>query len=88
MRAKIIQEFKGEINDVKFINEQVYRTSEYLIENIENKFGEVSKNFVEDLKNTIEIAAYKYDTFDFKVSTLVSFSLKLLYFLFSKNSLL
>ena len=28
MRAKIIQEFKGEINDVKFINEQVYRTSE------------------------------------------------------------
>ena len=59
MRAKIIQEFKGEINDVKFINEQVYRTSEYLIENIENKFGEVSKNFVEDLKNTIEIAAYK-----------------------------
>ena len=67
MRAKIIQEFKGEINDVKFINEQVYRTSEYLIENIENKFGEVSKNFVEDLKNTIEIAAYKYDTFDFKV---------------------
>lgn len=34
MRAKIIQEFKGEINDVKFINEQVYRTSEYLIENI------------------------------------------------------
>ena len=67
MRAKIIQEFKGEINDVKFINEQVYRTSEYLIENIENKFGEVSKNFVEDLKNTIEIAAYKSDTFDFKV---------------------
>lgn len=67
MRAKIIQEFKGEINDVKFTNEQVYRTSEYLIENIENKFGEVSKNFVEDLKNTIKIAAYKYDTFDFKV---------------------
>lgn len=33
MRAKIIQEFKGEINDVKFTNEQVYRTSEYLIEN-------------------------------------------------------
>lgn len=67
MRAKIIQEFKGEINDVKFTNEQVYRTSEYLIENIENKFGEVSKNFVEDLKNTIESAAYKYDTFDFKI---------------------
>ncbi|WP_338949471.1 hypothetical protein KSU05_07145 [Fusobacterium nucleatum] len=67
MKAKVIQEFKGEINSVEFTNEQIYRTSEYLIENIENKFGETSKDFVEDLKNSIERAAYKYDTFDFKV---------------------
>lgn len=67
MKAKVIQEFKGEINDVKFTNEQIYRTTEFLLENIENKFGEVSKNFVEDFKNSIERASYKYDTFDFKV---------------------
>ena len=67
MKAKVIQGFKGEINSVEFTNEQIYRTSEYLIENIENKFGETSKDFVEDLKDSIERAAYKYDTFDFKV---------------------
>lgn len=67
MKAKVIQEFKGEINSVEFTNEQIYRTSQYLIENIENKFGETSKDFVEDLKDSIERAAYKYDTFDFKV---------------------
>ncbi|WP_150153601.1 hypothetical protein [Fusobacterium nucleatum] len=67
MKAKVIQEFKGEINGIEFTNEQIYRTSEYLIENIENKFGETSKDFIEDLKNSIERAAYKYDTFDFKV---------------------
>lgn len=67
MKAKVIQEFKGEINGIEFTNEQIYRTSEYLIENIENKFGETSKDFIEDLKSSIERAAYKYDTFDFKV---------------------
>ncbi len=67
MKVEVLQYFKGKINDVEFQNEQMFNTTEYLIENIENKFGEVSKEFVKDLKENIEYAGEKYDGFSYNI---------------------
>lgn len=67
MKIEVLQYFKGKINDVEFNNEQMFNTTEYLIENIENKFGEVSKEFVKDLKENIEYAGEKYDGFSYNI---------------------
>ena len=40
MEAKIIQEFKGMINNVSIKNEKLYYCIEYILSRIENKFGE------------------------------------------------
>lgn len=67
MKIEVIKYFKGKINDVEFNNEQMFNTTEYILENIENKFGEVSKEFVKDLKENIEYAAEKYDEFSYNI---------------------
>ena len=53
MEAKIIQEFKGILNNVLIENEKLYYCIEYILSKIEDKFGECfNKKFVEDLKIT------------------------------------
>ncbi|XGU46109.1 hypothetical protein ACEXAJ_07085 [Fusobacterium necrophorum subsp. funduliforme] len=68
MENKIIQEFQGEINGVVFDDKNIYYASQFILEKVEEKFGEVyNKDFVEDLRNTIETMEYKYDEFSFAI---------------------
>lgn len=68
MKSKIIQEFKGEIEGVVFSEKNVYSSCEFILEKIEEKFGEIyNKEFVSDLKNTIERMEVKYDEFSYSV---------------------
>ena len=41
MESKIIQDFEGEINGIRFYNQYIFNTTEYLAEEIEKKFGEI-----------------------------------------------
>lgn len=67
MEAKIIQEFKGMLNNVLIKNEKVYYCIEYILSRIENKFGECfNKKFVEDLKLTLDYLYYKNEYFSFE----------------------
>lgn len=67
MEAKIIQEFKGIINDVLIENEKIYYCIEYILSKIEDKFGECfNKKFVEDLKITLNKLYYKNEYFYFE----------------------
>ena len=60
MECNIIQEFKGEIGGVEFDDKNIYYASQFILEKIENKFGEVyNREFVEDLRDTIETMEYK-----------------------------
>lgn len=68
MENKIIQEFQGEINGVVFDDKNIYYASQFILEKVEEKFGEVyNKDFVEDLRDTIETMEYKYDEFSFAI---------------------
>ena len=67
MESKIIQNFKGIINDVEFDNERQYKAIEFLIENIEDKFGKLSDEFTKDLKSCSEEAQLKYDIFSYSI---------------------
>ena len=67
MEAKIIQEFKGIINNVLIKNEKMYYCIEYILSRIENKFGECfNKKFVENLKLTLDYLYYKNEYFSFE----------------------
>lgn len=68
MENKIIQEFKGEINGVVFDDKSIYYASQFVLEKIEDKFGEVyNKEFIKDLRDTVETMEYKYDEFSFAI---------------------
>ena len=68
MECNIIQEFKGEIGGVEFDDKNIYYASQFILEKIENKFGEVyNREFIEDLRDTIETMEYKYDEFSFAI---------------------
>ena len=41
MKSQIFTFFEGEINGVKFNNEQIYYSTEYILDEIEEQFGEV-----------------------------------------------
>ena len=41
MECNIIQEFKGEIGGVEFDDKNIYYASQFILEKIEDKFGEV-----------------------------------------------
>lgn len=67
MEAKIIQEFKGMINNVSIKNKKLYYCIEYILSRIENKFGKCfNKKFVEDLKITLDNLYYKNEYFYFE----------------------
>lgn len=55
MKSQIFTFFEGEINDVKFNNEQIYYSTEYILDEIEEQFGEVYNDvFVNNLQYVIE----------------------------------
>lgn len=66
MKSQILTFFEGEINDVKFNDEQLYYSTEYILDTIEEQFGEVYNDiFVNNLQyvierymNTIDYASY------------------------------
>ena len=67
MEAKIIQGFKGMLNNVLIENEKIFYCIEYILSRIENKFGECfNKKFVEDLKITLNKLYYKNEYFYFE----------------------
>ena len=66
MESKVIQQFLGEIDGVEFDKENVYYSSEHILSKIEEKFGSVyNKEFVEELRDTINTLNLKYDEFSF-----------------------
>ena len=68
MECNIIQEFKGEIGGVEFDDKNIYYASQFRLEKIEDKFGEVyNREFIKDLRDTIETMEYKYDEFSFAI---------------------
>ena len=49
MECNIIQEFKGEIGEVEFDDKNIYYASQFILEKIEDKFGEVyNREFIKD----------------------------------------
>ena len=65
MESKIIQDFEAEINGIKFYDQYIFNTTEYLAEEIEKKFGEIDTELIKDLKEATEILYEKYDIFSF-----------------------
>lgn len=55
MKSQILTFFEGKINDVKFNDEQLYYSTEYILDKIEEQFGEIyNDDFVEKLRNFID----------------------------------
>lgn len=68
MDSKVIQEFKGIINGVEFDNKEVYASVEYILEYINEKFGELyNYTFIEDMRDSINRMYLKYDEFSFSI---------------------
>lgn len=67
MKAKVIQEFEGEINSIKFFNEKNFTTVEWLLGIIEEKFGACyTDRFIANLSVAIEEMEGKYENFSFQ----------------------
>ena len=62
MESQVIQKFKARINSVEFNDYQLYMTTEYILENINEQFGEVyTDEFIKDLAFVIERYFFKVD---------------------------
>ena len=62
MKSQILTKFEAEINSVKFDDEKIYRSTEYILETIEDEFGELYNDiFINDLKYVIERYINKMD---------------------------
>lgn len=62
MESQILQKFKARINSVEFDDYQLYATTEYVLEQINNKFGEIYiDEFIHDLADVISIYFFKID---------------------------
>ena len=75
---KILQNFKGEIGGTIIENENTYYSMDYILENIENKFGKCyNQEFIEDLYSSIETIRLKYDEFSFdKLENVFNYSIR------------
>lgn len=75
---KILQNFKGEIGGTIIENENTYYSMDYILENIENKFGKCyNQEFIEDLYTNIENMRLKYDEFSFdKLENIFNYSIR------------
>ena len=62
MESQVIQKFKARINSVEFNDYQLYMTTEYILENINEQFGEVyTYEFIKDLAFVIGRYFFKVD---------------------------
>ena len=62
MESQVIQNFKASINSVEFNDYQLYMTTEYILYQINDKFGEVyTDEFIKDLAFVIERYFFKVD---------------------------
>ena len=62
MKSQILTKFEAEINGIKFDDEKIYYSTEYILETIEDQFGEIyNQLFVEDLKYVIDNYINKMD---------------------------
>ena len=75
---KILQNFKGEIGGIIIENENIYYSMDYILENIENKFGKCyNQEFIKDLYTNIENIRLKYDEFSFdKLENDINYSIR------------
>lgn len=68
MKTKIINLFKGVINDIVIKNERIYDTTQFVLETLEDKFPDNKytndKEFTKIIISTIDdlIYEYEYDT--------------------------
>lgn len=66
MKNEVVHEFLGLVNNIEITDENIYFSLIYLLEAIEDKFGEVyNDDFVKDLSICIETLYFKYDIFSF-----------------------
>ena len=66
MKSEVVQGFKGKINGVEFDDENIFCSSEEILEQIEDKFGECYGNeFVEELRDTVDSMRRMYKRFSF-----------------------
>lgn len=55
MKSKILTKFEAEINGIKFNDEKIYYSTEYILDEIEEQFGEVYNDiFINNLQYVIE----------------------------------
>ena len=60
MESLVLQKFKARINSIEFDDRQLYMTTEYVLEEINDKFGEVyTDEFIRDLAAVIERYFFK-----------------------------
>lgn len=66
MQSEILQPFKGRINAVIIDTEAVYCSTNYILNTIENKFGEIyTDEFISELSYAIERISIKCEDFAF-----------------------
>lgn len=66
MEAKILHKFSGEINGVEFDDKDIYCSSKFILEKVEEKFGECYSNeFVKEFRDTVNNIYLKYNEFKF-----------------------
>lgn len=66
MESEILQPFKGRINTVIIDTEAVYCSTNYILNTIENKFGEIyTDEFISELSYAIERVSIKCEDFAF-----------------------
>lgn len=66
MEIKILHKFSGEIDGVKFDDENNFYSSRFILEQVEEKFGECYTNeFVKKLRDTVNNMYLKYNEFSF-----------------------
>lgn len=62
MKSQVIQQFKARINSIEFDDYQLYMTTEYILYQINDKFGEIyTDEFIHDLADVISLYFFKVD---------------------------
>ena len=64
MKSEILQNFKAVINTIIFTDEMNYTSTEYILDKIEEKFGEIyTDEFISELSYAIERVSIKSEDF-------------------------
>lgn len=66
VKCEIKHEFETYINDIKITDKHIYYSTNYILDCIDEKFGEVYNNrFIKELAYAIERASNKIDDFSY-----------------------